>query len=395
MQIAKLTGKQIKEIAKPLEKLSKYFGIEPSPVKVSYFGNRLQFFCQTMTKQLTINVNLEESIPCDYGQFFIQPEFLFTLAKTLKLKDEVLIEHSSGQYYFKNGISLAAEKPTFKDNPEYKEDSSETQCICRCSHWKTVLKQCLLAVTAEKTRFDLDVIRLSCTAQSIKGISTDGRRMVVSEFQNADVIQGESEVSIHESTINILLPSLLDENPIDLDIREKSIVFMYQRNDVNLFYQLETSLAKDNFPKWQKILPETNQEITIHKSELEASLSKMARFSKDESNVSAWDFNKKRSVTVCIPTGNGNELSAKIKVQSGGFDPIIVRLNYEFVLDFLHECQSEWVILKQAGNSIVFCDSENRFHCMIMRMLSEEEAEQKRTTAALPQTQATQPAQAA
>lgn len=389
MLIAKLTGRQIKEIAKPMEKLSKYFSLERSPIKLSYFKNRFQFFCQTLTKQITINVSLEDTVPCDYGQFFIQPEFLFTLAKTLKLKDEILIEQSSGQYYFKNGITLAVEKPTFKDNPEYKEDSSETKCICRCSHWKTVLKQCLLAATAEKNRFDLDVIRLSCTAGSINGISTDGRRMVVSSFDNTEVIQGEVECSIPKSTIEILLPSLQDDIPVDVDIREKSIVMMFQKDDVNLFYQLESKLAEDNFPKWQKILPETTHEITIHKAELEASLSKMAKFSKDDSNVSVWDFNKKRSLTVCIPTGNGkDELSAKIKIQSGGFDPVIFRLNYEFVLDFLHGCQSECVILKQASNSIVFSDTENRFHCLMMRMLSEEEAEQNRKTSALPQAQA-------
>ena len=119
MQIAQLTGKQIKEIAKPMEKFSKTFSIDKSPIQISYFGNRLQFYCQTMTKQFTINVSLDEPVPVTYGQFFIQPEFLFTLAKSLKFKDEIVLEKTSGQYYFKNGISLAAEKPQFKDNPKY------------------------------------------------------------------------------------------------------------------------------------------------------------------------------------------------------------------------------------------------------------------------------------
>jgi DNA polymerase III sliding clamp (beta) subunit (PCNA family) len=381
-----------------MEKFSKTFGIDKSPIRISYFGNRLQFYCQTYTKQFTINVSLDEPVPVTYGQFFIQPDFLFTLSKSLKFKDEIVLEKTSGQYYFKNGISLAVQEPQFKDNPKYAEDSSDTQCIARCTHWKTVLKQCLTAVTEEKSRFKLDVVRLHCGDDGIKGIATDGRRMVVSDFQNTDVIQGSSEVSIHENTVNILLSSILDQTPVDLDIREKSIVFMYQRDDVDLFYQLESNLAEDNFPKWQKILPETKNELVLSKTELLESLSKMSKFAHDPSNMCIFDFSKKRTVMVTVPTGNGkDELKSKIKVLSGGFDTSVYRFNYNFVLDILHDCNSETVVLHQADTQIIFSDQECQYHCLLMRMKSPEEVEQERKASANPQAQVEQqtPAKAA
>jgi hypothetical protein len=111
-----------------------------------------------------------------------------------------------------------------------------------------------------------------------------------------------------------------------------------------------------------------------------------------------FDFSKKRTVMVTVPTGNGkDELKSKFRVVSGGFDNSIYRFNYNFVLGFLHDCNSETVVLHQADTQIIFSDQECQYRCLVMRMKSPEEVEQERKASANPQAQAeqSQPAQAA
>ena len=148
------------------------------------------------------------------------------------------------------------------------------------TEFKTTINRTYFAATAEKSRFELDGVKLDFTEEGLFWISTDGKRL-------SSVTASVEGIGVNELTalipakamaeLNRIIPG---EGDVTITVGENKIAF------VCTDLKVVSSLLVDNFPPYKQIIPKDyRQRVTLDKNVLAQAVRRASILSHEKTNL--------------------------------------------------------------------------------------------------------------
>ena len=155
--------------------------------------------------------------------------------------------------------SLASDKFPIIDR--FKVD---TAFSIKAKDFKSLIKNCIFAVASDPVRYFLTGCFLCHLDGKLTMVATDGRRM---SFSGTEGNYPEVASIIPTKILSMILKFCSDDEDLFMNIDKQSIAI--KSNDI----EFSSSLIDGQYPKWQKVLPDSlNSSVTVAKKDLEDAL---------------------------------------------------------------------------------------------------------------------------
>jgi len=274
----------------------------------------------------------------------------------LEVSDNHVATIKCGSSFFR---IMGLAKDEFPKFPEFKGvDSFQMEQLTL----KEMLKQTAYCVSHDETRYVLNGVYLVAKENKVICVSTDGRRLALSE-KNVELPKGFSKDVIIPLKAVIELNRILgDDGTVKIQFTENQIAFEISQ------CVLVSRLIDGHFPNYKQVIPEKiRQKVRINRTELENAVKRVSLLTTEKSNSVKFTFSDGKLV-INANTPDVGEAREELKIEFDG-EEVGIAFNPGFVLDVLKNLSEENVIVEliDSLNPGVF-RSELDFLCVIMPM---------------------------
>ena len=244
----------------------------------------------------TIDAKIEEP-----GVVLIPGNRLAAITKEIKA-DDITIESDEravtirgGKSYFKLQTMPADEFPNQPEQKESKEITINPDDLAR------VIREVSTAISTDESRFTLNGINLDIKNSEVVGVTSDGRRLAITQ---ADIInQDEIEQSIIiPASIIPAIKGIIGSGGIALRIEPGKVEIS------NGVTSIISRLVEGRFPDYNQVIPSSvDKTITINRQALINGMKMASIMTDDKSNSVKLAFGENLIVTAIDPEGESRE----------------------------------------------------------------------------------------
>jgi DNA polymerase III subunit beta len=234
-------------------------------------------------KATDIKVSFETVIPVDTAESGAITVFCDKLSGILATIPE-------GDISVEQDDSKVIVKPTFKKVrfqlktissekfPELPEAADEAFFSIPAKEFKEMVSETIFAVSDDETRYFMNGVFMEKAEDGLVLVATDGRRLSYAKKTFEAAIPDFKGVIVPPKVLSLILKRAPDEGLIEIAVSEKSIFFRFGS------YKISSVLIEGQFPNYQKVIPESQQnKITIKRADLLDALKRVAIFVEQKS----------------------------------------------------------------------------------------------------------------
>ena len=205
-----------------------------------------------------------------------------------------------------------------------------------------LIRRTAFAVSTEGSRYTLNGALMLLKAEAITMVSTDGHRLAFIEASHAFEGFGGQLRALVPRKAMMEIQKLAEEGGGSMTVTLAS-------DENHLFFQfgkrlLITRKLTGQFPDYERVLPrERNQEVTISREELEASVRRVSQFADERSHAIRVSL-APGEVKLASSGSEAGESEETLPV-TGGAGQVQIGFNAEYLLDFLGAGATETVTL--------------------------------------------------
>lgn len=236
---------------------------------------------------------------------------------------------------------------------------------------REAVRRTIFATSTEKSRFELDGVKIDLRDKVIFFVSTDGRRLAQVVYKADDLPDESLEMLVPTKTMSELLSSLPDSGDVSITASERRV--MFSCGDLTV----ASNLLADKFPPYEKIIPRDGRfRLTVGRLMLLDAVKRVSDLASLETNMVILSLTE-NSITVLGERaevgGRGQEV---VEVEYGG-EPMEIRFNYRFLVDVLRLMSEEKASMELWDGtrpSILRFEGQDDFLYVLMPMKPPEEA---------------------
>lgn len=207
---------------------------------------------------------------------------------------------------------------------------------------KEIIRRTIFATSTEKSRFELDGVKLEYRENRMSWVSTDGRRLAYYLLHQDKTLEDEITAMIPTKTLQEVNNALPDVGTVVIRISERKIQFSC--GDTTIV----SNLLLDNFPQYSRIIPEPCEtKVWIAREELLSAVKRASNLSSTETNMVLFRINPGEVEIYGEREEVGGEGKDTIKAEYHG-ESMEARYNHKFLMDFLRISTEETIELELA-----------------------------------------------
>ncbi len=287
-----------------------------------------------------VNVDIKNSGSCTVPvkKFFGIVRELTASELEVEVDEKNACKLKAGASYYKlNG--LAAEE--FPPLPKFDE---KKKLILPQEKVKGMLRRTSFAVSTDETRYVLNGIFVSLKEHKLTFVSTDGRRLALTEEEVELTPDNEAEFIIPTKAINELNRLLQANGEVEIKFTENQASFQL-KDEKGSSVLLITKLVEGNFPNYKQVIPaETLERVALVREELLQALRRAEIMTSEKSNSVKLAFTKNNLIiTANTPeVGEGRE---SLAINYKGRD-LAIAFNPGYLMDPLKALDDDEVFLE-------------------------------------------------
>jgi DNA polymerase III subunit beta len=213
---------------------------------------------------------------------------------------------------------------------------------------------------ARQLRTSIPYIKLESDSKRLRAVATDGRRIAVAD---APGDWGHFSIQLHKQVLPVLQ-------------RRAGSIVQFAESEHECFFQTEGVLLQcrkprtDTFPKYEKFLPVADSfknTLRVASSDLKSAIVNIFGGMKPYKNMHREVFFDIDGSTVWLSTkcANGSALGSA-RVATEGNSNIKIKLNADYVLDFLSTVEGEIALQFNDASSLVRFSADDKYQYLMM-----------------------------
>jgi len=306
-------------------------------ILVSCEGQKVSFFATNLT--LAIRCEREVDVE-EEGSIVLPTKVIIGLVRDLPV-GEVTFECSEtdvvircGRFHGKMKGQLGEQFPPFMPSIEGKTWSIPAETL------RGAIRRTIFATSTEKSRFELDGIKIDFREGKTFFVATDGRRLAQVAYDNADSSIDSLGCLIPTKTMAELLSSLPEEGEAQVVASERRVLVTC--GDLTV----ASNLLTDKFPPYEKIIPKDARfTATISRESLLDMVKRVSDLADLETSLVILELDKGTLRIHGERAEVGGRGEEDLEVEYDG-DPMELRYNYRFLIDVLKILDTEKVMIE-------------------------------------------------
>ena len=279
------------------------------------------------------------------GAFTVPVKKFFGIVRELTASElEVEVDEKNAcrlragaSYYKLNG--LAAEE--FPPLPVFSE---KKKIVLSQEKVKGMLCRTSFAVSTDETRYVLNGIFVSLKEHKLTFVSTDGRRLALTEEEVELTPENEAEFIIPTKAINELNRLLQTSGEVEIKFTENQASFQL-KDEKGSSVRLITKLVEGNYPNYKQVIPaEASERVALGREELLQALRRAEIMTSEKSNSVKLAFTK-NNLTITANTPEVGEGRESLAVNYKGKD-LSIAFNPGYLMDPLKALDNDEVFLE-------------------------------------------------
>ena len=279
------------------------------------------------------------------GAFTVPVKKIFGIVRELTASElEVEVDEKNAcrlragaSYYKLNG--LAAEE--FPPLPVFSE---KKKIVLSQEKVKGMLCRTSFAVSTDETRYVLNGIFVSLKEHKLTFVSTDGRRLALTEEEVELTPENEAEFIIPTKAINELNRLLQTSGEVEIKFTENQASFQL-KDEKGSSVLLITKLVEGNYPNYKQVIPaEASERVALVREELLQALRRAEIMTSEKSNSVKLAFTK-NNLTITANTPEVGEGRESLAVNYKGKD-LSIAFNPGYLMDPLKALDNDEVFLE-------------------------------------------------
>lgn len=251
-----------------------------------------------------------------------------------KKNNTIIIE--SGEVVFK---VLGIPKEEFPKLPIFtdKEELVLEQLVL-----KKMLNMTCFAISHDETRYVLNGACFIVLKESIKMVTTDGRRLAIFSHPNHTEFKTEKKVIVPAKTTQELIHSLKDEGQVKITFSKNQIRFQVDG------LVIISRLIEGEFPNYEQAIPKQGKNrLKIDHEQLLSAIKRANLLTTPESQAVKLQLQKNR-LTITKATPEIGEVREDIQAEYEG-EEFLIGFNPGYLLDVLKNTEEKMVEIELAG----------------------------------------------
>lgn len=340
-------------------------------INVSCEDNLVSFLATNLSVTIRCDGEAEIETP---GSTVLPAKILVGLVQSLP-NDDVMFEEKN------QNVSIKCAKFSAKLKgqdaalyPPFNQVDEGDELTMPIDTLKSVIRRTIFATSQEKSRYELDGVKIEIKDGELICVATDGRRMALYKTKNEKWPKGPISILIPSKTLTTIQQSMPDEGEATIRIQERKIQFSC--GDVVIV----SNLLVDNFPQYERILPsEGKLKALINRSELLSAVKRAASVSSLETSMLVFKIGKGEIEVVGEREEVGGSSRDIVETNYDG-DSMEIRYNHRFVSDLLRALEEEKVELELTDSrkpGVFRSEGVDDYLYVLMPMRPPEEEEKK------------------
>src|SRR6185503_13978669 len=287
-----------------------------------------------------VNVEIKKA-----GAFTVPVKKFFGIVRELTASElEVEVDEKNvcklkagASYYKLNG--LAAEE--FPPLPQFSE---KKKIVFPQEKVKGMLRRTSFAVSTDETRYVLNGIFVSLKEHKLTFVSTDGRRLALTEEEVELTPENEAEFILPTKAINELNRLLQVNGEVEIKFTENQASFQL-RDEKGSSILLITKLVEGNYPNYKQVIPgEASERVSLGREELLQALRRAEIMTSEKSNSVKLAFTK-NNLTITANTPEVGEGRESLAINYKGKD-LAIAFNPGYLMDPLKALDNDEIFLE-------------------------------------------------
>ncbi len=206
------------------------------------------------------------------------------------------------------------------------------------------IKQTAFSAVQNETGGVLSGICFSINENTLEMVATDGNRLTRSRIPINSKGESTTFICAHRTLIEISkLISLVPDKTVKFTISGSKILFTFE----NIVFQ--SSLIDGTYPKYQQLIPTTNEKIAIlDREKFIESIDRISVMVNSRTNIMKFNF-ETSSLEISTDTPEAGSAKEKVDIEYES-DNLLIAFNYKYILDVLRNATSEGIKIEMSTN---------------------------------------------
>ncbi|MDO4587806.1 MAG: DNA polymerase III subunit beta [Planctomycetia bacterium] len=315
---------------------------------------------------MSIRLELSENINIQEPGEAILPTILFRKILQESFDKELTIESNSEQTIV-SGERSCYQLPTqsASEFPEILPFNAQSYYSVSSSILKQIIRRTCFAIETESSRYSLSGVLIELKENSVIAVATDGRRLACQEG-TADFIHTEDESLETNSifpvrTLNLIEKSINEAEKVDIAIDNNCVSLKIGSTVIH------SRLQEGHFPRWRGIIPseDNKSKVDIIAGQLLSGVRQAEVVTIDKEPGVNFKFSD--GILVIFASGaESGESRIEIPIAFSS-EPIQIRMNARFIIDFLRELEAEKIIsIYFNENSPILFKTDDQYSYVVM-----------------------------
>ena len=188
-----------------------------------------------------------------------------------------------------------------------------------------------IAISMDESRYVLNGVFMKFTAEKLVMVSTDGRRLALTEEDLPAGSTATGEIIVPTKAVNELNRLLQTKGEVEIRFTDNQISFRL-KDETAFSVLLISKLVEGTYPNYQQVIPkEAKERITLMREEFLGALRRAELMTNDKSNSVKLAFTK-NNLTITANTADVGEARESIAINYKGKD-ISIAFNPGYLMD--------------------------------------------------------------
>ena len=311
-----------------------------------------------------MDISITETLNCnviDEGSITVHAHTLYEIIKKLPDGNEVeFIANEGKRFSIRSGKSRFSLGCLPKDDfPIIEIDNLRSELSINAQSFLKLIEKTRFAVSNEETRYFLNGIYFQKknvdNSECLCLVATDGHRLAKIEFNSLEKLPEMQGVIIPKKTINELCKLLADFNDsITINLDSNKIIFFVNKS------VLISKLIDGNFPDYQKVIPDNNNNIlSVKRDEFGMAVDRVSTIANEKSPVIKFKLLKNIMNMTSVDAEGGLATEDIITEYSG--NEMEIGFNSKYILEMINNLEDEIVTLsfKDPSSPVIATEKSN------------------------------------
>jgi len=250
--------------------------------------------------------------------------------------------------------------------PPVPELEGEADFELKAEHLRLIIERTLFAAAKESTRYAIDGLLWEKKGQTLKVVSTDGRRLALISCAVMNNKSQDNSVIVPSKTMSLIQRVIVDPEEV-FQIRFLSNQILFKSSRVTI----SSVLVEGHFPKYEDVIPKDNDKIIkVNVPNLLSAVRRASLLTSEDSKAIRISFSENQATMMGRAPEQG-EASVSIKLPYDS-EPMEIGFNPGYLMDVLKVLDTDEVQfeLKDSNRPGVFRNQDDYLYVIMPVNLS-------------------------